>query len=640
MEYLLKVSAVVAIFYISYKLFLQRDTFFESNRWFLIIGLLSSLMIPFLVIPIYIEYTPVDLSDFTINEQISTENIEKPFSILDYLPIIYGLGVAFFSIRFFIQFISLATLILKNKGLKKENFVFIETETNILPFSFFNWIVYNPEKFNPTELEQIITHEKVHAKQYHSLDILITHLSCIVLWFNPFIWFYHKDLKQNLEFIADRKTVKEYNCKKSYQYTLLKTSMPSHQMALSNHFYNSLIKKRIVMLQKSKSKKINLLKYALVIPIIALFLMSFNTEEVFIEKDIKPNKNTSIIINDDILISGTITDEKGKPISGAMILNGSNSGVMTNNEGQYKIKADIDDELIFSYKGMQTQNIKVTDNAPINVKLSKAIRLKGLQTSSGEPPLYIINGKEVTENIAKAINPDNIESITVLKDEDAIKKYGDKGKNGVVLMTLKETTKLTSEVKVIGYKTKSDTITYKIKGISSVNGASPLIIIDGKELSQEELEKLNPNTIKSMIVLNDETATKKYEDKGKNGVIEITSKENTKIVAGKPMNDVKIIGYSKVSDSVISIEMKNGDSANKGIIYKNSKMSLNGNAILNLKKGKNYLVIINGKEKTLDDATSLTPENIESINYLEDKSATKKYGKKGKNGVIEITTKK
>ena len=124
MEYLLKVSAVVAIFYISYKLFLQRDTFFASNRWFLIIGLLSSLLIPFLVIPIYIEYTPVDLSNFIITEQIPTENIEKPFNILDCLPIIYGLGVVFLSIRFAIRLMSLIKLIYKNKGIKKENFVF------------------------------------------------------------------------------------------------------------------------------------------------------------------------------------------------------------------------------------------------------------------------------------------------------------------------------------------------------------------------------------------------------------------------------------------------------------------------------------------------------------------------------------
>src|SRR5690606_24046394 len=248
MEYLLKVTAVVTIFYVIYKLFLQRDTFFESNRWFLIIGLISSLVIPFLVIPIYMDYTPVAFSNILITEQLSTETFEKSFNILDYLPMIYALGAMFFSGRFIIQLISLARLIYKHKGIKKDNFIFVETQNNTSPFSFFKWIVYNPETFSPTELEHIIEHEKTHGKQYHSVDILISQLFCVLLWFNPFMWFYNKDLKQNLEFIADKRTLNQYHCKKSYQYTLLKTSMPSHQMALSNHFYNSLIKKRIVML--------------------------------------------------------------------------------------------------------------------------------------------------------------------------------------------------------------------------------------------------------------------------------------------------------------------------------------------------------------------------------------------------------
>src|SRR5690606_30122158 len=266
MEYLLKVSAVIAIFYVCYKLFLQRDTFFEVNRWFLMLGLFTSFVLPFIVIPIYIEYTPVAVPGFPINEITPSAPTEKPFNPLDYLPIIYGLGVAFFTVRFLVQLSSLTKLILQNKGRKEGDFTFIETNGETPPFSFFNWIVYNPNQFNQQELAQIIAHEKTHAKQYHSIDILIVQIGCVLLWFNPLMWLYNKDLKQNLEFIADNAAIKENHCKKSYQYTLLKTSMPSHQMALGNAFYNSLtrlnvlgyaftvigrngqVKKRIVML--------------------------------------------------------------------------------------------------------------------------------------------------------------------------------------------------------------------------------------------------------------------------------------------------------------------------------------------------------------------------------------------------------
>ncbi|WP_100612485.1 M56 family metallopeptidase [Confluentibacter lentus] len=685
MEYLLKVTAVVTIFYINYKVFLQRDTFFESNRWFLIIGLIASLLIPFLVIPIYIEYTPVVFDNVTINGQVVTDTVEKPFNILDYLPLIYGLGVVFFSTRFFIQLFSLIKIIHKNKGIKKERFVFIETQNSTSPFSFFKWIVYNPETFSQTELEHIIEHEKTHAKQYHSIDILITQLFCVLLWFNPFIWLYNKDLKQNLEFIADKRTLNQYNCKKSYQYTLLKTSMPSHQMALSNHFYNSLIKKRIVMLHKSKSKKINQLKYALVIPIVALFLMGFNTEDIYVEKQ-NPAQNNSIInsaekLNDanTYYILDTQKDSDFESMKNHFAtkeyffeisnLKRTETGLITGITISIKnetssanfstssilpikpIKIILDEENnTVSIGNLSDTDKKVLTGFPsqekaYEYKISKNLN-NLLPSDEFNKALLILNGTEVKLNAIKDLNADDIKNLNVLKGEKAIEKYGEKGKDGVIEITSKEKAKIEGKimnnVTVVGYGTMSDsTKTIRIGHKLDVGkDKHPLVIVDGKESPQEEFEKLNPDKIETMTIIKAENAIKKYGDKGKNGVIEIIRKEKTKTIEGKTINEVTVAGYAAKPDSTLSIRMNNRDSENKGIIYKNSRMKLNGNATLILEKDKNYLIIINGKEKTLSEATSLIPENIESINILEDKSASKKYGKKAKNGVIEITTKK
>jgi bla regulator protein BlaR1 len=453
MAYLLKVSVVITIFYGIYKLFLQRDTFFESNRWFLLIGLLASLLMPFIVIPIYIDYAP-SFYNITVSEDVSIQNIEKPFHILDFVPFIYGLGVVFFSGRFLMQLLSLLKVIHKNKGLKKDGFIFIETQNSTSPFSFFKWIVYNPTTFSQTELQHIIEHEKTHAKQLHSVDILISQLFCVLLWFNPFIWFYNKDLKQNLEFIADKRTINQNHCKKSYQYTLLKTSMPSHQMSLSNHFYNSLIKKRIVMLHKSKSKKINQLKYALVFPALLGFLISCNSE-------LKENNPDNL--------NGT---EQTSPIK--IIGVGNNLGI-------------------------------------------------------DKQPLYIVDGKEKSAKEFENLDPNNIHSVNVLKDEKFTKKYGDKGKHGVLEIITKENAKSfegkpTGETKVVGFGAKpDDTISFNIKGISAKDGTTPLIIVDGTELLKDK--NLNPESVKTMTVLKAETATKKYGEKGKNGVIVITTKK-------------------------------------------------------------------------------------------------------------------
>ena len=145
------------------------------------------------------------------------------------------------------------------------------------PFSFFKYIVFNKTQFNDTELTHIINHEKVHAKQYHSLDIILVQLASALFWFNPFIWLYKKEIQQNLEFIADKEAQNISKCEKSYQTLLLKSSVPNYQLVLANNFYNSLIKKRIVMLHKSKSNNLKMWKYALVLPVLAVFLMSANT---------------------------------------------------------------------------------------------------------------------------------------------------------------------------------------------------------------------------------------------------------------------------------------------------------------------------------------------------------------------------
>ncbi|MFS4482048.1 M56 family metallopeptidase [Hyunsoonleella sp. 2307UL5-6] len=319
MEYLLKASAVIAIFYVLYFLFLRNETFFKTNRFFLLSGLFLAVILPIIAIPIYveytpvtIEYTPVDVSGFTtehsaLPELLPAKQRDSGLALMDYILLFYLVGVAAFLVRFIIQLVSLAKIIAKHKSERNGKYIHVINDEITPPFSFFNWIVYNPKQFSPLELEQIITHEKVHVNQRHSIDILVAQLASILLWFNPFIHLYAKSLKQNLEFLADNNALTILKSKKAYQYTLLKTCATNHQLALSNNFYNSFIKKRIVMLQKSKSKKINRIKYLLVLPALGWFLMSFNTKEVFVEKE-----NTQPVASDAISqfeIESTFTDE-------------------------------------------------------------------------------------------------------------------------------------------------------------------------------------------------------------------------------------------------------------------------------------------------------------------------------------------
>lgn len=324
MEYLLKASVVVLIFYLFYKLFLQRETFFQSNRFYLFIGLIIALCIPFVVIPIYIEYTPEITENLTpivissSNEVAleAQENVTKTaFNYWQLLITVYGAGVVFFLGKLLIELTSLKYLFRRHNSYKNGAYTLIETNEDIPPFSFFNWIVYNPKKYSKEELEHILNHEKVHAKEFHSLDIILSQLACVLFWFNPIMWLYKKEMQQNLEFIADKKAQDFSECEKSYQLILLKSSVPKRTFLLTNNFYNSQIKKRIIMLHKSKSSKVKAWKYLLILPLLAGLLMSMNTEAIYVEADTNTIDNKKTL---EFVVTKSTTDKELKAMSGAV----------------------------------------------------------------------------------------------------------------------------------------------------------------------------------------------------------------------------------------------------------------------------------------------------------------------------------
>ena len=604
MEYLLKASAVIAVFYMFYKLLLQRDTFFRCNRWFLLVGLLVSLTIPMVVIPIYIEYIPVDVSNFTFENATNPANSGLEMS--DYVMIVYGLGVTFFFTRFLIQVTSLALVIMRHKKDKRGKYTYVKTQANISPFSFFRWIVFNPEKFNNTELEQIIAHEKVHVNQYHSMDILLTHLACIVLWVNPFIWLYKKDLKQNLEFLADHDTVNNAVCKKAYQYTLLKTSAPSHQLALSNNFYNSLIKKRIVMLQKSKSKKINQFKYALVIPLLAIFLMSFNTKEMYVEKhepvnDILPNTILDVLESREFEINE-------KPIVKTNSNKKANLQIPTVNN--YKSNLDADKELV---EYIITKTTSDTDLDKLTEKVKNkdiTLKFKGVKRNANDEIIAIkIDTYSKDSNANYQISSD--EGIAPIRIS-----FGKNGKNisiGNGIM----------KKNVVTYIIKDGDRVHKVK--KSGKGTKAIFISDD---GQHNVFKLEGDSVHFITDDEDEnTLTKRIKK-----VEVIKNGENDGVVEIIVDND----GVNEEEDIIIVKKNKHGKAYKVKTIGKENDSK---KIVIKTDDGTEPLFIINGKIVDGKDIKTLDSDDIKTVNVLKGDAALKKYGDKAKNGVVEITTK-
>ena len=202
MDYLLKSSAVLFIFYVCYQLFLQRDTFFQANRWFLLSGLVVASSIPFIVIPNYIEYTPIasglEYNYTTTNNNVTPESIQdESFNYIAIITWTYLAGILFFFGKLAIEFLSLKKILKRSTTKSKGEYKLMETNETVAPFSFFNRIIYNPNQFKAEELTHVINHEKVHTKEWHSIDTLIAQFSCILFWFNPIVWLYKKALQQN-----------------------------------------------------------------------------------------------------------------------------------------------------------------------------------------------------------------------------------------------------------------------------------------------------------------------------------------------------------------------------------------------------------------------------------------------------------
>ncbi|WP_157972813.1 M56 family metallopeptidase [Aureibaculum luteum] len=711
MDYFLKANGLVILWIVFYYLFLRNETFYNSIRTYFLVGLLFILSIPLIEIPIYIEKTVSNIN-YILIEGSTTLNtpIEQSFDWLQIMTIIYLVGVVFFTAKFMMQLFSLSKLISRHKIFNEGNYKLVETEKDISPFSFFKYIIYNKSQFTQNELKQIITHEKTHVKQWHSIDTLLIYILQIVFWFNPFAWLYKRGAQQNLEFLADVSASRQSFNLKQYQFTLLKASNTYHYEAITNNFYNSLIKKRIVMLNKSKSKKINYLKYFLILPLLAVFLFAFNTKTVAQEKE---KKQSQWVVSAGVSIDKNTSDTKLKEIKSTY----NKKGV----ELRYKTKRNSNNEIIKIDITLKDEKGKVAwtenNNAPIKpfeiiytpetkeksiraVNSLKTTTVVGYAQSNNETePLYIVNGKESSKEVSELINPDEIKSVSVLKDKSASDKYGDKGKNGVVeIKTSKinksdEKSKSKSEWKInsgsrIEKKTDSlsewnvtavrnnvafstpDTL-YRYEKKDSMLSLDmdnstfhPLYIIDGKESTKLEVENLDQQRIASVSVWKGDQATAQYGTKGKDGVISIITNNSKKIkptvqLSSKALYVLNGRETTKeaieliLPDDIASVNViknenaitKYGDKGKNGVVEIKTKIIYRNQINIDSKNpsiifGEEPLIIINGKESSIEMKKALNPDNIKSMNVLKDKNATEKYGDKGKNGVIEITLKK
>lgn len=482
--YLIKSSGLIGLFFLSYFILLRKETFFNSNRWYLLAGLITSVVLPLIFFTkiVWVDPSPIDFDWSKI--PLSKISKNETFVIDWFLvaAIVYAIGAFCFLIKFGLDFYSLSK-ILKGKTVQhQDDFKFIDVQENISPFSYFNAIVYNSSLYCKSELENILTHEKVHSSQNHTIDVLVSRLFCIVFWFNPFIWFYKKAIVQNLEFIADYEASKILSDKKAYQLTLLKITTQQNCVAISNHFYQSLIKKRIVMLNKNQSNKRNFWKYFLILPALASFVFLFQIKVIAQEK--KTKKITVFEVKKDAesidiyKISKNTSDAEINKFAEALK---ENYGIIATFSG---IKRNSKNELmaigIDLKKGTEISNTT-------NYKSSAPLKTFGIiitKDEKGSLKVDFADDESVLEKKSEVISPDAPPSIS--ENEITV--------NGTKVSSEELEKLLPDEIKSMDVFKNSANGKIKIITKKIPNDDNDVVIyVDGKETKVEELELLDQN---------------------------------------------------------------------------------------------------------------------------------------------------
>lgn len=290
LAYFLKINVAIALFYAFYRLFFHKDTFFHWRRMALLCFFAISLLYPLLNIQGWIKaHEPmVAMADLyatiILPEQVVTPLQEPAMNwqevIILFAKVIYWSGMLLLATRFFVQLGSIIRLHFqcsKNK-IQGVRVHLLKKETG--PFSFFHWIFIHPQSHTESEISEIITHEETHARQYHSVDVLISEIMCIFCWFNPFIWLMKREVRGNLEYMADHRVLETGHDSKSYQYHLLGLAHHKAAANLSNSFNVLPLKNRIKMMNKRRTKEIGRTKYLMFLPLAAILMIVSNIEMV------------------------------------------------------------------------------------------------------------------------------------------------------------------------------------------------------------------------------------------------------------------------------------------------------------------------------------------------------------------------
>lgn len=272
LRFILESSFCLILFYLSYLLFLRKETYFRLNRFYLVLSIVLSFIIPALKIT-----SPVLTKKAVTGLSLSPMSIPaaKTWGLEESLLLVYALGAGLFLTRFIFHMVKLF-FVIKKYGVQRINGVkIVSVDKEFSPFSFLNYIFINNRKTPEKNMRRIIAHESIHIKQLHTFDILIIELVTIVQWFNPFVWPYKKSLQETHEYLADFGVIAQGFSPAKYQLLMFEQHVGLKLFEFANNFKQSQIKRRITMMSKIRSRSASKLKLLLALPLALLLVLAF-----------------------------------------------------------------------------------------------------------------------------------------------------------------------------------------------------------------------------------------------------------------------------------------------------------------------------------------------------------------------------
>jgi TonB family protein len=467
--YIIKSSVSLLLLFGLYWFLLRKEKLFVFNRLFLIASVVFSLIVPLISVPVNLRNTPAlenlipaqnyfnqkpIVTDINLPEVVpgpQQQNIKKQapeLSNASLLHVLYVSGLLLFLIRFLRNIFLIYQRTRSFEKINLEKYQIVLTNDKSGPCCFFDKIFLNRDDYVKGKIDkELLDHEMEHARQSHTIDIMLIEMVKIFYWFNPIHLLYERAIRINHEYLADNGVININPDIKSYTDKLLGFINCNSNMSLTSGSNNSFTKMRLIMMFKARSGRyLNLARITGTLCIVAIFFMLLS----FKKSEANPTLKASVTATESLqnLVRGKIIGEDGKPLKDASVVSKSQNnvatGTTTDANGFFTI-SDVqpNDSLVIGCFGYYTKTIKPDVTSEMKIYLKKMpdfpeITTVNFRHSDFTPSnaLISVNGVFLDKRENLRVNKSEIKSIKILKDKEAFSKYGEKGSYGVLEITL------------------------------------------------------------------------------------------------------------------------------------------------------------------------------------------------------------